>query len=126
MSNAAKTDVTVEVPAAAGVRERPLVSPLARRQAERGEPVTTRRHETLNPADFEREVLRHLDGAADRPAIVAKVMERVTDGTLTVQQDGRPVTAASEAGPLLAGVLAEVLGRFLRYSLLVEADSSNG
>ena len=111
---------------AVGTPDRPLISPLARRQAVRGEPVTTRRHETLNPADFEREVLRHLDGSTDRPEVVNKVMNRVVDGTLTIQHDGRRVTSAAEAEPLLMAALVEVLGRFARYSLLLDADAPGG
>lgn len=110
----------------AGVPERPRASPLARRQADRGEPITTRRHETFQPADFEREVVRHLDGVTDRAGVVGKVMERVTAGALTVHQAGRPVTSAAEAGPLLTAALAEVLGRFSRYSLLVEPGERGG
>ena len=71
---------------AAEVGERPAISPLARRQVERGEPVTTRRHEIYQPGEFESAVLRHMDGTNDRAAILAKVMNGVRSGKLSVEQ----------------------------------------
>ena len=106
--------------------ERPLVSPLARRQAGRGEPITTRRHETYQPGDFEREVLRHLDGAADGAALLTGVMGAVRAGSLTVERDGRPVADPAAAEPLLGQALAEVLERFVRYSLLLDPAGGPG
>lgn len=99
--------------------ERPRISPLARRQAVRGEPVTTRRHETYRPGEFAREVLTHLDGKTDRPAIVRAALERVRAGSLTVQRDGQPVADPADAEPLLGQSLERVLEQFGRYSLLL-------
>jgi methyltransferase-like protein/2-polyprenyl-3-methyl-5-hydroxy-6-metoxy-1,4-benzoquinol methylase len=108
------------LPVAIAVGDRPAVSPLARRQADRGEPVTTRRHEGYQPGDFEREVLRHLNGANDRRALLEGAMEAVKAGKLTVEQDGRPVTDTA-AEPLVDRALNEVLGRLVRYSLIAPA-----
>jgi methyltransferase-like protein len=102
---------------------RPTITPLARRQAERGEPITTRRHETYNPGDFERELLRHLDGTNDRSAVLTRLMDAVRGGRLKVDRDSRRVTNAAEAEPLVAAARDEVLKRFARYSLLTDPRS---
>ena len=105
---------------AAEVGERPAISPLARRQVERGEPVTTRRHEIYQPGEFESAVLRHMDGTNDRAAILAKVMNGVRSGKLSVEQDGKPVADAVTAEPLVSQALVQVFERFARCALLVE------
>jgi methyltransferase-like protein/SAM-dependent methyltransferase len=110
---------------AVGVPDRPRVSPLARRQAARGAPVTTLRHETFHLSDFDREVLRRLDGTRDRSAVLSAVMDRVKEGALTVAHDGRPVTDVAEAKPLVSAAVTEVLNRFSRCSLLL-ADAASG
>jgi methyltransferase-like protein len=105
---------------AGAIGERPIIAPLACRQAERGEPVTTRRHESYNPGDFEREMLRHLDGTNDLTAILTRVMIAVREGRLTVDRDGSQVMDPSDAEPLVARACDEVLERFARYSLLID------
>jgi methyltransferase-like protein/predicted O-methyltransferase YrrM len=111
---------------AAAVPEKPITSAVARRQAERGEVVTTARHESFQAPDFEREVLRHLDGTRDHPAIASKLMERVKEGILKVAQDGKPVTDPTASEPLVAAALGDVLTRLWWYSLLLGPAAASG
>ena len=81
--------------------------------------MATWRHEPYGPGDFERDVLRHLDGTNDRPAILSRLMESVRAGALTVEMDGHPVPDPTAAEPLVRRYLEDMLARFVRYSLLV-------
>ena len=54
-----------------GVSDRPRATPLARRQAARGEQVTNRRHRNTVVDGLDLVVLRHLDGTRDHAALVA-------------------------------------------------------
>jgi methyltransferase-like protein len=80
--------------------------------------VATWRHEAYRLGEFEREVLRHVDGPNNRRAIVSRVMEAVRAGALTVEVDGRPIPNPEAGEPLVGRFLEEVLGRLVRYSLL--------
>jgi methyltransferase-like protein/SAM-dependent methyltransferase len=113
---------TTPLEVAGTVNARPMIAPLARRQADRGEQVTTRRHESYNPGDFERELLRQLDGTNDRGAILSGLMTGVRDGRLSVARDGQPVTDLKEAEPLVAQASDETLKKFIRYSLLIDRE----
>jgi methyltransferase-like protein len=54
---------------ARAVSPRPVVSPLARLQAEAGNRATSLRHESVRLNERERLALRHLDGSRDRAAL---------------------------------------------------------
>src|SRR5262249_26890075 len=73
------------------VSERPRATPLARWQAGAGAKVTNLRHEVVMLGDFERHVLRRLDGGHDRAALVEALAEVVRQGELTVQEGGAAV-----------------------------------
>jgi len=55
--------------------ERPLASPLARRQAASGATVTTLRHETVRLDELARGILLLLDGSRDRPQLLEALAE---------------------------------------------------
>ncbi len=101
------------------ISERPLASPLARLQVERGRQLTNLRHEPVLLDEANRQVLRLLDGNRDRAALVAAMARLAKDGALHVQHEGRLLTE----GPILEGILreglAENLPRFARAGLIV-------
>jgi hypothetical protein len=51
--------------------ERPMVSPLARWQAQAGRPLTNLRHILVQPGDGLQALVPLLDGTRDRPALLA-------------------------------------------------------
>ena len=104
---------------AAAVSARPVASPLARYQAEAGSQVTNLRHELVTLGDFERQVLRHLDGSRDRPALVEVLAAQVAQGELTVRQDGQPVADGAMVRQHLGRALEEQLPALARNALLM-------
>jgi methyltransferase-like protein/2-polyprenyl-3-methyl-5-hydroxy-6-metoxy-1,4-benzoquinol methylase len=104
---------------AAAVSDRPVASPLARYQAAVGNQVTNLRHELVTLGDFERHVLRLLDGSRDRAALVGALATLVAQGELMVQQDGQPVVDAAAIRRHLGQALEEQLPRLARGALLV-------
>lgn len=101
------------------ISARPLASPLARLQVERGRQLTNLRHEPVLLDEANRQVLRLLDGNRDRDALVAAMVRLAKDGALHVQHEGKLLTE----GPILEGILREGLEenlpRFARAGLIV-------
>ena len=100
--------------------ERPVASPLARLQAERGRRVTNLRHESVELDEFARQVVRHLDGTRDRQALLEVVVDLVGKTRLTVHEDNQPVTDPARLRVILTQVLDQTLPRLAKYALLVE------
>ncbi|APW62203.1 methyltransferase regulatory domain-containing protein [Paludisphaera borealis] len=70
----------------------PVVSPLARLQAERGERFTNLQGRTVEPEPFDRIVLRLLDGTRTRSQVVETIKARVASGELSISDgDEQPV-----------------------------------
>jgi methyltransferase-like protein/2-polyprenyl-3-methyl-5-hydroxy-6-metoxy-1,4-benzoquinol methylase len=84
---------------------RPIASPLARLQAERGRQLTNLRHESVLLDDIDRRVLPLLDGTRDRDAIVVALADMARDGALRVEDGGKVLTG----GPLLEAILGKRL-----------------
>jgi hypothetical protein len=104
---------------ARNVSDRPVATPLARWQASVGPHVTNLRHELITLGDFERQLLRQLDGTRDREQLVTGLTEVVHQGQLTVPQEG---VAVREAGPLrdaLASAIESQLPMLAGNSLLI-------
>jgi methyltransferase-like protein len=88
------------------VSERPLASPLARYEAERGSLVTNQRHRVLDlKDDVTRFLLVHLDGRNDRAALVRLLEEEARDGSLRLTYKGELVPR--EQVPAYLGRLVE-------------------
>src|SRR5262249_7816415 len=73
------------------ISEHPKASPLARLQAESGHRVTSLRHRIVELSDFDRLVLRQLDGRRDWFAILDALDEAVSSGAFTIHQDRQPL-----------------------------------
>jgi methyltransferase-like protein/2-polyprenyl-3-methyl-5-hydroxy-6-metoxy-1,4-benzoquinol methylase len=100
--------------------ERPKASPLARLQAEKGSPVTNLRHETVIPDEFNRQLLRHLDGRRDRSTLLEVLAELVSRDVLAVQRQGQPVQETAAVRAILSEALDENLGKLAQAALLVQ------
>ncbi len=99
---------------------RPSVRPLARRQAARGQRhVTNLRHDAVYLNDFERQALPLFDGTRDAPGLAEALAALVASGTLTVQQEGRPVSEPATVRAVLSVAVARLIAQFTRQSLLV-------
>jgi methyltransferase-like protein len=99
--------------------ERPCASPLARLQAAQGGEVTNLRHETVRLADFDRHLLRHLDGRRDRAALLDALEGLAARGELQVQQDGKPVRERPRVWECLGQGLEQQLPALARQALFV-------
>lgn len=98
---------------------RPKASPLARRQAESSNQVTNLRHETVTLSDFERHVLRHLDGTHGTDELLP-ILEKLTEADeLQVEKEGLPVRAGAELHQILNDSLPQALGLLSRKALLL-------
>ncbi len=104
---------------AAEVSERPAASPLARLQAEKGNQVTNLRHELMTLQEFDRQLLRLLDGQRDRPALVEAMTGLAEEGVLVVQDGGRLVRDAGRLRELMGRAADQQLPALARAALLV-------
>ncbi|MEW4530011.1 class I SAM-dependent methyltransferase [Maioricimonas sp. JC845] len=85
--------------------DRPLASPLARLQAEPNGYVTTLGHEQVRLDTLNAHLLRRLDGAHDRNALLEVLCQLHADGTIVATRDGEPF----DDPDTVAGVLEEQL-----------------
>jgi methyltransferase-like protein len=100
------------------VSDRPKANVLARLQAEKGPRVTNLRHETINLDEFNRQLLRHLDGSRDRAALLEVLAGLVSQGVLTIQQQGQAVKEADAVREILSQALDQNLLNLARVALL--------
>ena len=98
---------------------KPLATPLARLQAERGAQVTTQRHEQVVLSEAERQTVRLLDGTRDRAALVEALLDLVEKGILAPQKAGQQVSQAEEKRHVVEDTLNKILTQLGRSALLV-------
>jgi methyltransferase-like protein/predicted O-methyltransferase YrrM len=103
----------------AEVGEHPTASPLARLQAESGPRVTNLRHRVVQLSDFDRLVLRQLDGRRDWYAILDALDEAVAGGAFPLYQDGQPLKDPLRVRQVLGKSLDPSLTRLATSALLV-------
>jgi methyltransferase-like protein/2-polyprenyl-3-methyl-5-hydroxy-6-metoxy-1,4-benzoquinol methylase len=109
------------------VGDRPQASSVARLQAQDSGRVTNLRHERVRVDDFDRYLLRHLDGSRDRAALLhALLAGPVADGTLTVQKNGKSDRDNAPIEDLLAEELERRLAWLARAALLVDPSIAGG
>ncbi len=101
------------------VSARPTASPWARHQAQAGPRVTDLRHESVALEDFDRLVIRYLDGDFDQEEILGALTVLVTGGQLGMTRQGAPVRDPQTARAILAPMLQQSLQRLAREALLV-------
>jgi methyltransferase-like protein/SAM-dependent methyltransferase len=109
----------VPVPVYPKVSERPQTTALARRQASTGRAATNLKHELGNLGEFERHILRHLDGQHDKARLTDILVDMVTTGVLNAHKDGQKITDPVEVRKLIVPALDEALTRFANFSFLI-------
>jgi methyltransferase-like protein/SAM-dependent methyltransferase len=105
---------TLEVP------ERPTVPRIARHQATKGKAVTNLRHDEIQLNDVQRRVLPYLDGSNDAQALTDKLVSQVSEGLLTVHDQGRPVSDPTRLRQILEESLQQNLAQLARMALICE------
>jgi len=109
----------IPVPVYTKVGERPTTTPLTRAQANGARGATNLKHELGNLGEFERQILRHLDGKHDKAKLTDMLVEMVTTGVLNAHKDGVKVTEPAEIRKLISPALDEALNRFAQFSFLI-------
>jgi SAM-dependent methyltransferase len=94
-----------EPPLADHPGERPKASPLARFQAERGEPVVNLWHRVVSLEPMDRLILGWLDGHADRPMLANRLRQLADSGWLMIDAQGTGAGSVSIEDDLLEPAL---------------------
>ncbi len=107
-------------PMALAVSERPLASPLARYQAEKGFPLLTNlRHRMVKIQTMDRFVLPKLDGQHDRSALMAHLHDLVDRDILEIRKDDVPLKGSAQLDEILRESLEDSLHRIAAMVLLL-------
>jgi methyltransferase-like protein len=101
------------------VTDRPAVSALAAYQARSGGHVVNQCHEVVLLDPVARQLVSVMNGSRPRDDLIRHLVERVHDSTLTVQQDGNPITDPAQIESSLRAVMDQVLPKLVRAALLV-------
>jgi methyltransferase-like protein/2-polyprenyl-3-methyl-5-hydroxy-6-metoxy-1,4-benzoquinol methylase len=101
------------------ISEYPIASPLARLQAVSGNTVCNLRHELTVLSEFERQLLRLLDGRHNRASLQQELAQLVTQGVLRVEHRGEVVRESGKVLKLLGTALEEQLPKLAQNALLV-------
>ncbi|MBX6313914.1 MAG: class I SAM-dependent methyltransferase [Isosphaeraceae bacterium] len=110
---------TCDPPLTRSPGEHPTASPYVRLQAETGAHPTNLLHRHVSLSDFDRLVLRLLDGRRDRATLLDELVQAVVSGSFTIQQDGRPLRDEATIRPLLARSIEPSLNRLAHQALLL-------
>ena len=109
---------TFEPPFPAEASDTPEALPMARMLAEAGPSVPNFRHRQSTISDFDRLVLRQLDGTRTHAEIVERLIQAVIDGEFTIQENALPVRDPERLRPILERSLPPSLQRLNRNALL--------
>ncbi|MDB5351674.1 MAG: protein related to regulatory domain of methyltransferase [Planctomycetota bacterium] len=93
--------------------------PLARLAAESGPSVPSLRHRQVTISDFDRLVIRQLDGTRSHHEIIDRLVNAVTEGAFAINENGLPVRDPIVVRPILERSLGPCLQRLNRAGLLV-------
>lgn len=103
----------------ATLSEKPTAYPLARLQSELTNLVINARHEILSLNDFDRWVLRTLDGTHNQISIVEVLLDLMVRGALVARESGQPVQDRDRLRAIVEKQLSMSLDHFSRHALLV-------
>ena len=102
------------------ISDRPMASPLVRRQVRNSPIAASLRHLSLKIEDaLGRELLRLLDGTRDRAALLEELGKTVASGATPIYCDGNRVTDPKKALELLASQLETSLANLAKAGVLV-------
>ncbi len=103
----------------AEVTEHPSAAPLACVQAQSSSQVTNRLHETVSLDDFQRHVLRALDGSRNHKALADLLSEKIVRGEVVIHHEGRRLSEPEEIRRVVTQSIGETLGALAQQALLV-------
>jgi SAM-dependent methyltransferase len=107
-------------PLVLGLSERPVARPVARLRAAEADPwITNLLHRVVPLGDFDRLVLRFLDGRHDRAALTEELARLAAGGAFTAVWEGQPLHDPVRLRGLLGEWLEAALGRLARSALLI-------
>jgi len=101
------------------VSNTPVVTPLARCQAESGQSITNQRHERVDLADFSQHVIRFLDGKHDRQSLVDELMTLLDDGVLVMADKGEKIEDQVQARNNLQTLVDNILEQLPARAILI-------
>lgn len=101
------------------VGPKPSTTALARLQAAGGGHVTNLRHERVPLPDFDRHLVRHLDGLHDRDSLRATLVSLAERGTLTVTRHGQPVHERAASSEIIEQAIGQRLPILARNALFL-------
>ena len=107
------------VPVFPKVSDKPKATPLMRQQASVARSATNLKHELGNLGEFERQILRHLDGNHDRAQLIDLLVEMVGTNVLNAHKDGQRITDPVEVRKMIGPALDESLSRFANFSYFI-------
>ena len=110
---------TFEPPLPAELSDKPRALAMARLAAEAGTSVPNYRHRQTNLSDFDRLVIRQLDGTRTHAEIVDRLVAAVVEGAFAIQENGLPQKDPILVRPILERSLLPSLTRLNRGALLV-------
>lgn len=99
--------------------ERPLASPLARLQAERGIRLTSLSHRVVEVPELARRALLLLDGRRDRAALAEALGREIEGDGSVLTHDGKPAAEAARTSGGLAEAIEQSLTLLGRAGLLL-------
>lgn len=100
------------------VGERPVASRLARIQAAEAGRVTNLRRRTVDLSEYERLVVRNLDGTHDRAAVVDALVDLVESDEFSIQEGNEVLTDPARVREMLGSALEPCLTRLANLALL--------
>ena len=103
----------------ATLSERPTAYPLARLMAENSNSVINACHEKLILGEFDRHVLRTLDGTHDRNSIIQFIMDLLVQGILAAKENNQPVEDQDRRRAIIESKLPGSLQRLCELALIV-------
>ncbi len=101
------------------ISERPVASPVARFQAKRNTRITNLRHELIQLEGLSHYLLSYLDGSWSRAALLKVLQNLLIEGTIEVEQDGKPLKAPADIKRALPEMLEAALRSLADAALLV-------
>lgn len=102
------------------VSEKPVAFPLARKQAEISENVSTLRHTVVPLSPFNRCMIKLLDGTRTREMVADEVLKLIEKGVLNIRsQDPEVLTSRAKQLELVLFTISRELENLRRSSLLV-------
>lgn len=119
-----KTDLIeihlVEPQAVRQAGDRPRAVPLLRWQAAQQEPISNAQHRLVEIGDLDRLVLSLLDGTRDRRELCRDIVERISQGQLALEHQGKPVQDPELIAQVVEAALPGSLDKLAAMLLLTE------